>query len=56
MTTYQSLRGSTLAYNMRGCWSRNHRLPYWSLFVSDMLQPAVIDDFGNLTPVPWSIQ
>lgn len=56
MTTYQSLTGSTLAYNAHALWSRNRRLPYWFLSMSDMHEPAVIDDFGDLVAVPWSIQ
>lgn len=56
MTTYQSLRGSTLAYNARGHWSRCHSQPYWSLCNEEMFGAAVVDDFGSLVLVPWRLQ
>lgn len=55
MTTYQALRDGTLAYNARGSWVRCHDMSYWSLFNDETVSAAVIDDFGTLIPVPWSL-
>ena len=52
MTTYQTLYGSTLAYNARSSWVRCHDTPYWSLFNDETVSAAVIDDFGRLVIVP----
>ena len=57
MTTHQALTGGTLAYNNRAMWQRHHGTRFWWLSV-DNKQPcchAVIDDFGALIPVPWSL-
>lgn len=55
MTTFQSLAGTTLAYNVRGCWSRHHDMHYWTVTSEETFSAAVIDDFGCLVIVPWRL-
>ncbi len=50
--TFNSLVGSTLAYNESAHWSRHHDSMYWFVLESDF-QFAVINDFGDLVAVPW---
>ena len=55
MTTFQYLSGTTLAYNARGYWLRNHDMHYWAVTSEESVNAAVIDDFGCLVIVPWRL-